>query len=105
MTPQERRSAWLRRAKAREGNAADTGDGLARRIEQHVGNEPRSDEQLRRGGGRKGAEQVIVLGTNGGTGITAGDLVSGLIHLLIGDLGGIKSMVGHQHALQTIKNE
>ena len=95
----------IRRTQAGEGYAQNARDGLAGRIEQHAGNQPRGDEQFRGGGGGEGAEQVVVFGADGGAGIAVGDLVGGLVGLLIGNLGGIDSMVGHKHALQAIENE
>lgn len=55
----------LRRAEAGETLAENTGYGLAGGIEQDAGNEPRGQEELRRRGSSEGAEEVVVLGTDG----------------------------------------
>ena len=78
---------------------------MARRVEQHAGNQPRRDEQFRRRGGSEGAEQVIVFRTDGGARVAVGNLVRGLVGFLVGNFGGVKSMVGHQHSLQSVQNQ
>ena len=50
-------------------------------------------------------EQVVIFGTDGGAGVAVGDLVGGLVDLLIGNLGGVEAMVSYEDALQAVQND
>ena len=106
MTPQDLRgaSASAGRRPGRDSRRTP-GIGWLGWIEQDARNQTRGDKQFRRGGSREGTEQIIVLGADGGAGIAVGYLVSGLVGLLVGNLGGIEAMVGNEDSLQAIEDE
>lgn len=95
----------IRRAQAGEGDALRAGDGLAGGIQQDTRSEAGADEELRRGGGGEGAEQVVVLVADCVAGVAVDDFVGGAVRLLVGDFGGINAVVGDEDALESIKDE
>ena len=95
----------IRRAQAGEGDALRAGDGLAGGIQQNARGEAGADEKLRRGGGGKGAEQVVVLVADGVAGVAVDNFVGGDVRLLVGDFGRINAVVGDEDALKTIEDE
>ena len=95
----------IRRAEAGQRDPLRPGDGLAGGIQQHARREPGADENLRRRGGGQRAEQVVVLVADSVAGVAVDDLVGGVVRVLVGHLGGINAMVGHQHTLQSIEDQ
>ena len=95
----------IRRKKAGKRYTSDAGDGPARWIEQRLRNQPGRNQDFRRRGPGKRAEQLVVFGTNGGARVAVSDLVRGLTSFFVGKFGGVDSMIGHQHALQAIQNQ
>ena len=62
-------------------------------IEESLRDEAAGDNDFGRGGGGKGAKEVVIFGADGGCGVAVGDFVGWVTGLLVGELGGVVAIV------------
>ena len=78
---------------------------MAGSIEEGLRDEAAGNNDFGRGGGGKGAEEVVIFGADGGGGVAVGDLVGGVAGLVVGELGGVDAVVGDEDAFDAVEDE